>query len=191
MDLILASTSVYRRNLLARLPLEFRCENPEVDETAAVGEAPEALARRLALAKANSVSQRFPGALVIGSDQVASRDGQLLGKPGNERAAFDQLSASSGQRVAFHTAVALVGGRSERQRVHVELVEVKFRELERAEIQRYLAIDEPFDCAGSFKVEQLGIALFEKIVERDPTSLQGLPLIALCSMLRDVGYLLP
>lgn len=186
MTLILASSSPYRRSLLERLRLPFDVQAPDADETALLAETSAELARRLALAKATAVASSNPDAVVIGSDQVPSLDGVSLGKPGSPKAAFEQLSACSGHRVDFYTGLAVIApGRD--ALVTCETTSVYFRELTAAEIRRYLELDEPFDCAGSFKWESLGIALFERLEGEDPTALEGLPLIALCRMLREVG----
>ena len=188
--LVLASTSPYRRELLARLGLPFAVARPDVDETPGAAESPPALARRLAEAKARAVSARHPGAWVIGSDQVAEIDGRPLGKPGNRDAAIAQLQASSGRTLRFHTAFCLV--HAEREHIaHSDLTEVVFRELGHDEILRYLDADQPYDCAGSFKCESLGISLFDAIRSEDPTALVGLPLVALSRALRGAGYRLP
>ncbi len=187
--LVLASTSRYRRELLARLGLPFTVERPEVEETPGPGESPQALARRLAEAKARAVAIRHPEAWVIGSDQVAELDGQPLGKPGHRDAALAQLLASSGRSVRFHTAVCLMRG--EQLLAFEDITEVAFRGLEREEILRYLQAEQPYDCAGSFKCEGLGITLFESIRTIDPTALVGLPLIALSQALRQAGFRLP
>lgn len=183
MDIILASTSPYRRRLLERLQVDFRCEAPDTDETPLPGEAPEPLARRLALAKAQSVSNDYPESLVIGSDQVASLDRQVIGKPGCFEAAFRQLQASSGRAVAFYTGLALTCTVQGLERVIVEPYQVQFRALTDQQIKNYLKKEEPYDCAGSFKAEGLGIALFEAMHGNDPSSLEGLPLIALTGLL--------
>jgi len=188
--LVLASTSPYRRELLARLGLPFTVDRPEVDETPAEGEAPAALARRLAEAKARAVSARHPGAWVIGSDQVADLDGRPIGKPGDRDAAIVQLQASSGRSLRFHTALSLVRT-DDAHHAHLDQTEVVFRTLGRDEIQRYLDADQPYDCAGGFKCESLGISLFDAIRSEDPTALVGLPLIALARALRNAGYRLP
>lgn len=192
-DLILASTSRYRHQLLARLGLPFQAASPDVDETPRHGETPRALALRLAEAKALAVASRFPGALVIGSDQAAELDGRALGKPGTLAAAETQLAASSGRCVQFHTALCLADARGGATTVTTaaDVTRVVFRPLENAEIRRYLDIERPFDSAGSFKCEGLGITLFERIENEDPTALIGLPLIALSRMLRAAGVLLP
>jgi septum formation protein len=188
-DLILASTSMYRRDLLARLGAPFRQQAPDVDETAHPGETPLQLAVRLAGAKARAVAAAHAHALVIGSDQVADCDGRILGKPGDRANARRQLAASSGRSVVFHTAVCVIDTRPQppAQFHAVDRTTVVFRALAAAEIERYLAREAPFDCAGSFKAEALGIALFERIETRDPTALIGLPLIALCRLLREAG----
>lgn len=188
MDLVLASTSLYRRNLLERLQLPFRCVAPDTDETPLPGEAPAAIAARLALAKARSVARDNPTSLVIGSDQVAALGGRLLGKPGNYANAREQLLASVGQSVQFFTGLALCCKNSGFEEVLVEPFAVEFRPLDGAAIDNYLAREQPFDCAGSFKCEGLGITLFERMTGNDPTSLEGLPLIALTSLLQRAGY---
>ncbi|HIE1097823.1 Maf family nucleotide pyrophosphatase [Stenotrophomonas maltophilia] len=189
MSLVLASTSRYRRELLQRLGLPFDCARPDVDETPSDGETPLTLATRLAAAKAAEVAARHPGAWVIGSDQVADLNGQPLGKPGTVEAACAQLAAMSGQTVRFHTAISLT--REGESLTAVDLTEVRFRALGHDEIARYVAAEQPLDCAGSFKCEGLGISLFEAIDNRDPTALIGLPLIALCGLLRKAGFAVP
>ncbi|WP_269845665.1 Maf family protein [Haliea alexandrii] len=188
MDLILASTSPYRKALLARLQRPFRCLPPETDETPQVGESGEQLALRLAVDKARSVARAHPHSLIIGSDQVAVLDDTLIGKPGNLDNARQQLSASSGRRVLFLTGLALCHAASGLELTHVEPFSVHFRELSAAAIESYLAREQPLDCAGSFKCEGLGIALFNRMEGADPTSLEGLPLIALTSLLGQAGY---
>jgi septum formation protein len=188
--LVLASTSPYRRDLLARLGLPFLVDRPDVDEDPSAGEAPSALASRLAEAKARAVASRHPGAWVIGSDQVAELDGKPLGKPGGREAAIGQLQASSGRTLRFHTAFCLVH-QDHPAHAHADVTEVVFRDLSRDEILRYLDADQPWDCAGSFKCESLGISLFEAIRSDDPTALVGLPLVALARALRRAGYRLP
>ena len=187
--LILASTSAYRRQLLQRLRLPFECARPEVEEAALPGERPADLARRLARAKASAVAARHPDAWVIGSDQVADLDGQVLGKPGARAAAIAQLTAMAGREVDFHTAVCLCHG--DRTLDAADLTRVRLRPLATDDIERYVDAEQPFDCAGSFKCEGLGIALFEAIETRDPTALVGLPLIALAGLLREAGFALP
>lgn len=188
--LILGSTSIYRRELLERLRLPFTCARPDVDETPQPGEDPKALAARLAMAKAEDVAARNRGAWVIGSDQVAALDGSPLGKPGDRATSIAQLSAMSGRCVIFHTALALArDGQPALQAM--DRTEVVFRTLTDAEIARYVDAEQPFDCAGSFKCEGLGISLFEAIRNEDPTALIGLPLIATARLLRAAGYALP
>ncbi len=183
--LILASTSRYRRELLTRLRLPFEAVPPEVDETALPGEAPAALAERLALAKARAVATLRPGAIVIGSDQVADLGGETIGKPGTHEAATAQLRRMSGREVVFQTAVAVVApGLAAIERAEVR---VRFRELGDAAIEAYLRADQPYDCAGSAKVESLGVALLEAVQSDDPTALVGLPLIRTCALLRRAG----
>lgn len=187
--LILASTSPYRRELLARLRLDFQVARPEVDESALAGESPDALAQRLAKAKAVAVATPAPQAWVIGSDQVAELDGRALGKSGGRTAAIAQLQAMSGRAVVFHTAVCVT--RAGIQFADIDTTLVRFRTLDHAEIERYVDAEQPFDCAGSFKSEGLGIVLFDTIESRDPTALVGLPLIATARLLRQAGYALP
>jgi len=196
--LILASTSRYRRELLARLGLPFATARPDVDETPWPGEAPEALARRLAQAKAQAIASTQPQAWVIGSDQVAECAGQLLGKPGGREAALAQLRAASGREVVFHTALCLMrvtgpdaGADTSTCWLACDQTHVTFRTLGDDELVRYVDTEQPFDCAGSFKSEGLGISLFERIHSDDPTALIGLPLIALCGLLRQAGFALP
>ncbi len=185
--LILASTSRYRRELLERLRLPFVVQAPEVDETPLPGEQPAALASRLALAKASTVARLHPAAVVIGSDQVAELDGQAIGKPGTHERAQAQLRLMSGREVLFHTALAVVSLHGAHETVDTAVVRVRFRRLCNAEIDRYLALDQPYDCAGSAKCESLGVALLEAIDSDDPTALVGLPLIRTCQMLRAAG----
>lgn len=189
--LILASTSVYRRQLLERLGLSCEVEAPGVDEARLPGETPSALADRLARAKAEAVARRHPRAWVIGSDQVAERDGEPLGKPGGHERASAQLRAASGKALRFHTAVCLRRMDPDAALFHHDVTEVRFRTLDDATIERYLDSERPYDCAGSFKSEGLGIALFESIRNEDPTALIGLPMIALARMLRVAGFALP
>lgn len=188
--LVLASTSVYRRELLQRLRLPFDCARPQVDETPRPGESPSDLALRLALAKAEEVAGRMPGAWVLGSDQAAEFDGQPIGKPGDRANAIAQLSAMSGREVRFLTALSLARADRAPQQA-LDLTVVRFRELSPAEIERYVDAEQPYDCAGSFKSEGLGIALFEAVDSCDPSALIGLPLIATARLLRAAGYALP
>lgn len=185
--LILGSTSRYRRELLERLRLPFTCVAPQVDETPLPGEAPAALAQRLALAKAQAVAALHPQAVVIGSDQVADLHGQPIGKPGAHAAAVAQLKQMSGQQVVFQTAVAVVCASSGFAEAALAPVTVQFRDLSDLEIERYLQLDQPYDCAGSAKSESLGVALLAAIHSDDPTALIGLPLIRTCQLLRRAG----
>ncbi|WP_431259081.1 Maf family nucleotide pyrophosphatase [Roseateles chitinivorans] len=185
--LVLGSTSRYRRELLERLRLPFETAAPDVDETPLPGETPEALARRLALAKARAVATRFPQALVIGSDQVADLDGQPIGKPGTHERAVEQLRAMRGRTVVFQTALAVVCEATGFVAEDLAPVRVRFRDLSNAEIERYLRAEQPYDCAGSAKAEGLGIALLEAIESDDPTALIGLPLIRTTALLRRGG----
>ena len=188
--LILASTSRYRRELLSRLRLPFEVVAPEVDETPHPGEAAAALATRLALAKAHAVARQRPEAVVIGSDQVCELPGppaQLLGKPGSHERAVAQLRLQSGREAVFHTALAVVHAASGFAAHDLAPVRVRFRTLGDAEIERYLRLEQPYDCAGSAKCETLGIALLDAIDSDDPTALVGLPLIRTARLLRAAG----
>ena len=185
--LILASTSRYRRELLQRLRLPFEVLSPGVDETPLPGEAPAALALRLALAKARAVAALRPNAVVIGSDQVADLDGLAIGKPGTHERATEQLRWLSGRQAVFQTAVAVVRVDSAFEQVVLAPVSVRFRALSDAEIEHYLRAEQPYDCAGSAKCETVGIALLESIDSDDPTALVGLPLIRTCALLRAAG----
>ena len=185
--LILASTSPYRRELLARLRLPFEVIAPEVDETADTGETPEQLARRLSLEKACAVARRFPDAVVIGSDQVADLNGQALGKPGSHERAVEQLRLMRGHTVVFHTAISVVCQQATYAQTDVAQVSVVFRHLDDGEIERYLRAETPYDCAGSAKSEGLGIVLLDAIHSDDPSALVGLPLIRTARLLRAAG----
>lgn len=185
--LILGSTSVYRRELLGRLYVPFSVESPHVDETPLPGEHPADLAQRLALAKAQAVAQRFPDCVVIGSDQVTDLDGQALGKPGTHDRAVAQLRQMRGKIVIFQTAVAVVCINTGFSQQSLAPVKVTFRTLDDAEIENYLQLEQPYDCAGSAKSEGLGIALLDAIESDDPTALVGLPLIRTSRMLRAAG----
>ncbi|WP_284396095.1 Maf family nucleotide pyrophosphatase [Acidovorax sp. SUPP2825] len=189
--LVLGSTSRYRAELLSRLRLPFDVAAPDVDETPRAGEAPSALALRLAMAKARAVSAAHPDAVVIGSDQVADLLGQPLGKPGTHEKAVAQLQQMRGHSVVFQTAVAVVCAATGFEKVELAPVEVRFRDLSDAEIERYLRAEQPYDCAGSAKSEGLGISLLDSIQSDDPTALIGLPLIRTCRMLRAAGMELP
>ena len=186
-QLILASTSPYRRELMQRLRIPFDVVSPEVDESPLAGELPRDLACRLALAKARAVARLHPRAVVIGSDQVADLDGEPLGKPGTHVRAMEQLRRMSGKTVIFQTAVAVVCLEAGFSQEELAPVRVKFRELSEAEIQAYLLAERPYDCAGSAKSEGLGIALLDSIDSDDPTALVGLPLIRTCRMIRAAG----
>lgn len=183
--LVLASTSRYRRELLTRLGLPFQTCAPGVDETGLEGETPAELAARLARAKA--LAAAGAGVVVIGSDQVASLEGRILGKPGGHDAAVEQLVACSGRHVDFHTAVTIVDSDSGSGWHHTDLTRVKFAERDRAALARYVEIEQPYDCAGGFKAEGLGICLFERIESCDPTALVGLPLIFVARALTEAG----
>jgi septum formation protein len=188
---VLASSSAYRRELLARLRLPFEAVSPDIDETPLPGETPTDTAIRLAREKAAAVAKRVPGALVIGSDQVATLDGEQIGKPGSHEAALAQLQKMRGREVVFHTALCLWDGRAADPAQAMQLADVQvtvaFRDLPDAELDAYLRIEQPYDCAGSAKNEGLGIALLARIDSSDPTALTGLPLIALTGMLRRAG----
>lgn len=190
LPLVLASTSPYRRELLGRLHLPFTVASPGVDEAERPDELPRARAQRLAIAKAQAVARSHKDAVVVGSDQVAALGSRILDKPGTPEAARAQLAALAGQRAEFHTACAVVapGGA---QAVHVDLTIVRIRALSAREIERYVDIERPLDCAGGFKVEALGISLFDAVESADPTALVGLPLIWLAGALRDAGYAIP
>jgi septum formation protein len=187
--LVLASTSRYRRELLVRLMSDFEVLAPEVDEAIVLDEAPPARATRLALEKARAVARQRPDAWVIGSDQVGALGDQLLDKPGCAARCRDQLSSLSGREATFYTGVALV--RADAVRTHLDVTRVRFRPLESPEIERYIARDRPFDCAGSFKSEGLGISLLAGVATEDPSALIGLPLIWLAQALRAAGYRIP
>ncbi|MEO8008136.1 MAG: Maf family nucleotide pyrophosphatase [Betaproteobacteria bacterium] len=191
LSLVLASTSRYRRELLERLKLPFKIVSPEVDETPYSGEAPGTTAARLALAKAQTAQAGFPRSLIIGSDQVAFCDGMRLDKPGDHAGAVRQLRHASGKSVSFITAVALVNSASGTTQTKLVPTEVRYRGLRDIEIERYLQAEPAYDCAGSAKAEALGISLVDSIQSSDPTALIGLPLIALCEMLRNENVSVP
>jgi septum formation protein len=189
--LVLASSSTYRKELLARLQLPFEVAVPDIDESPLPGETPSATALRLAREKAAAVAARLPGSIVIGSDQVATLDGEQIGKPGNHANALAQLQTMRGREVIFHTALCVWDGRAEHPDSAAQLADIQtrvtFRDLPDAELDAYLRIEQPYDCAGSAKNEALGIAILERIDSTDPTALTGLPLIALTGMLRNLG----
>lgn len=189
--IILASTSRYRQELLSRLQIPFETAAPNIDESALSGEAPSALAQRLALAKAQAVAHLHEQAIVIGSDQVADLGGMILGKPGSHERAAAQLALMSGRSVLFYVAVAVVCQATGYEGQEIAVVEVQMRTLTLEEIERYLRIEQPYDCAGSAKSEGLGIALISSIVSDDPTALIGLPLIRTTELLRAAGVQLP
>jgi septum formation protein len=186
-QLILASTSRYRRELLERLRLPFEQQSPEVDETPLPGEAPAALAARLSLAKAQAVARLHPQAIVIGSDQVADLNGESIGKPGTHERACEQLRRMSGHRIVFQTGVAVVCEATGFSQQDLAPVHVVFRDLNETEIESYLRAEQPYDCAGSAKSEGLGISLLAAIESDDPTALIGLPLIRTSQLLREAG----
>jgi len=187
----LASTSSYRRELLARLHLAFECLDPDIDEAAVTAASPALLAAELARRKAAAGAARRPEALVIGADQVAVCGGRVLGKPGGAAAARAQLRHCAGREVLFHSAVALLNAPAGRWRERTVDTRVRFRPLAEAEIEGYLSLEPAFDCAGSAKIEALGIALLESVQGPDPTAIVGLPLIALAAMLRAEGLAIP
>ncbi|MBA3564896.1 MAG: septum formation protein Maf [Gammaproteobacteria bacterium] len=189
--LVLASGSPWRRALLERLRLPFDWQAPETDEAVRVGETPRARAERLARTKAMAVRERFPTAWLIGSDQVAVCDGKLLGKPGSPEGAQRQLETASGRCVHFLTAVCLTDAASGTTQAHVDETTVHMRALAPEQIERYVRLDQPCDCAGGFRAEALGIALFERIESSDPTALIGLPLIWLSGALSRIGFDIP
>jgi len=189
--LILASSSQYRKMLLARFGIPFDCLSPEMDETAQPGESPLDLVKRLAAGKAESISRLYPGAVVIGSDQLAVFDGQIIGKPGSYKAAKEQLSCFSGHSLEFLTAVSVQSLHNGFGELYTDHTLVHFRTLQGGEIERYLKKEKPFDCVGAFKAEMSGVVLFERIASEDPTALIGLPLIQTSAMLRRAGLQLP
>lgn len=186
LPLILASSSRYRRELLERLPVTFTCESPEIDESPLEGETPRETALRLSKEKALAVAHQHPGAIVIGSDQVADLNGEKLGKPHTRERAIAQLERMQGQTILFTTALSVVNPQGEVETVE-SITRVKMRALSRETIEAYVDIEEPYDCAGSAKIEKLGIALMEEVTSDDPTSLIGLPLMALTSLLSRAG----
>lgn len=191
LPLILASSSPYRKSLLERLNLSFQSASPGIDETPLQDESPMQLTQRLALAKAQALRHQFPAHLIIGSDQVVLLDGKPVSKPGTHAEALKQLRRSSGQTLAFSTALCLLNSASDKHQVGVEPYSVTFRQLSDEQIERYLLQEQPYDCAGSFKSEGFGISLIERMSGDDPNSLIGLPLIRLCRMLAQEGVHLP
>ena len=189
-EVILASQSKYKQNILRRLPIRFQSICPDVDETPNAGETAEALTRRLAKEKAKAIANIYSAYFVISTDQVATMEDLILGKPHTFDAAYQMLEALSGRTVFFFTSVCLITPKNE-VHLHTEKVIVNMRKLNRAEIERYVALDLPLDCAGGFKVEKLGISLFNSVKSHDPTALEGLPLIRLSQWLRDQGFKIP
>jgi septum formation protein len=187
MQLVLASTSPFRKNVLEKLGLPFDTHSPEVDETPQPGETPAQLVERLSIAKAQAVASHFKQGLVIGSDQVAVIDDEILGKPGNHETAVAQLQRASGKTVTFLTGLALVNAESGSIQAEVVPFKVVFRQLTQQQIVNYLNAEQPYNCAGSFKSEGLGIALFDRLEGDDPNTLIGLPLITLIRMLEKEG----
>ena len=188
--LVLATESQYKKNILKRLQIDFLSDAPEIDEAPLQGESAKALTERLARTKATVVALRHPDAIVISTDQSASIFGEILEKPKEETKALAVLEILSGQQVSFFTTVGF-SAPGKPVKLHTEEVVVTFRQLEETEILRYVARDRPLDCAGSFKVEGIGIGLFNAVESRDPTALEGLPLIRLCQWLRDHGFKIP
>lgn len=191
MRLVLASTSPYRLAVLQKLPLEFVTDSPDIDESPQANESPQELVKRLSLAKAQAVAPRHPHSLIIGSDQVAVLGGQILGKPGNHENAVKQLHNASGHQVVFNTGLCLLNSDTDHAQVRCVPFTVQFRRLSDEQIERYLQHEKPYNCAGSFKSEGLGITLFEKLLGDDPNTLIGLPLIELVRMLENEGIILP
>ncbi|MBX3650757.1 MAG: septum formation protein Maf [Burkholderiales bacterium] len=189
--IVLASSSVYRKALLARIGIDCPALAPDIDESPLPGETPVATALRLAGAKARKIGEREPASLIIGSDQVAVLGTRVLGKPGTHAAATEQLRTMSGNTVTFHTALCLLNAAAASMHTACVPTTVRFRKLEAAQIERYLQQDQPYDCAGSAKIESLGIVLVERVESEDPTALIGLPLIALVGMLRQEGVVIP
>ena len=185
--LVLASTSPFRRELLGRLGVPFVTAAPDVDEQALAGETPEQLVTRLAESKARAVTARFPGSVIVGSDQVACLDGRILGKPGGRQRAVEQLRAASGRRVDFFTGLCVLDDRNGKSVSVCEPFRVHFRQLSEEQIGHYVDRENPYNCAGSFKSEGLGIALFERLEGDDPSALIGLPLIRLVDLLESAG----
>lgn len=187
MQIILGSTSPYRKELLRRLGLTFESAAPDIDETRLADEIPQALVARLAEEKAKAVAGNYADALIIGSDQVAVLNNEVLGKPGNHKKAVAQLEKASGETVAFYTGLCLYNTSTKKLQVDVIPFNVVFRKLSRNQIENYLKTEQPYNCAGSFKSEGLGVALFERLEGEDPSALIGLPLIRLCRMLEQEG----
>jgi len=185
--ILLASSSQYRRSILAKLGLPFEWESPDIDESAQPHESANVLVKRLALAKANTLTEKHPNALIIGSDQVATINNKIIGKPLTHERAFEQLRSASGCEVIFKTGLCLLNSGTGHSQIAVESFSVFFRDLSDDQINRYLLLEKPYDCAGSFKAEGLGICLFNKLRGDDPNTLIGLPLIGLVKMLAKEG----
>lgn len=185
--LVLASSSPYRRLLLEKLGLTFNCASPDVDESQRPGEPPQELARRLAESKARALAADFPDHLIVGSDQVATIGGRVLGKPGGRAAAIEQLLLAAGKAVSFHTGLYVWNSREQRGLGDLDTTTVHFRPLTRQQIEAYVERETPYDCAGGFKSESLGIVLFQRIEGEDPNALVGLPLIRLVKLLEQFG----
>jgi len=185
--LVLASSSPFRKSLLEKLQIDFTSDSPDIDESPVAGEPIKAMVTRLCEAKARALAEKYPDALIIGSDQSASLKGNILGKPGNFEVALKQLQAASGQTITFHTGLCLLNTRTQQAETICEPYTVKFRKLTQHEIEQYLTREQPYNCAGSFKSEALGISLFENMQGNDPNALIGLPLIQLCRMLGENG----
>lgn len=190
-QIILASASRYRQGLLDRFLNDYENVRPDIDESPEANEDPESLAGRLARKKAETVSSTNKDALIIGADQLAVLDGMVLGKPGDHPKAVEQLLAASGKVVTFLTAVCVLDPVTRRRYEHIDTTTVRFRQFDRRLADTYLRHDEPYDCAGSFKIEGAGFVLFESVTTDDPTALIGLPMIWLAGILHDLGYLLP
>jgi septum formation protein len=188
-ELVLASSSPFRRRLLGQLSVEFRTIDPNIDESLLPGESPESLVLRLCVAKARAVLTKAPVALIIGSDQVAVHDGEIVGKPKDYDDAVTQLSSSSGKTITFLTGVALLNSTNGRLQAEVIPYDVRFRSLTREEIERYLEKEQPYGCCGSLRADGLGVALLDQLKGEDPTALIGLPLIVLTKMLEKEGFL--
>ena len=191
LPLVLASSSPYRKGLLARLNIPFTCENPDINETGKTGESAQELVRRLANQKARRIAEKYPAAIIIGADQVVTAGQEILSKPGNHATAIKQLQKLGGKTVIFHTGLCVLNSASHNLQVDCIPVRVRFRVLDTDEINRYLLAEKPYDCAGSFKSEGYGITLLDDIEGHDMTALIGLPMIRLCEMLREEKFLLP
>ncbi|MGH1537241.1 MAG: Maf family protein [Gammaproteobacteria bacterium] len=191
MNIVLASSSEYRKKLLSPLIPDITCSPPEIDESIKTGESAENYVSRLAVEKARAVASQLKNALVIGSDQCAVLKGKIISKPGNHENAIAQLKASSGKRITFFTGLCVINTKTNSQQISCETFQVTFRKLSEKQIITYLDKDQPYDCAGSFKAESLGITLFEKMQGDDPNTLIGLPLIKLTTMLNNEGVALP